>query len=74
MGRKYRIVVNGKTYDVDVEDLGAGAAVTAGQLVLVLEAMKMENEIFAPASGAVSEVRCKEGDSVNTGDVLLVVA
>ena len=51
-----------------------GAAVTAGQLVLVLEAMKMENEIFAPAAGSVSEVRCKEGDSVNTGDVLLVVA
>ena len=29
MGRKYRIVVNGKTYDVDVEDLGAGAAAPA---------------------------------------------
>ena len=51
-----------------------GTAVTAGQLVLILEAMKMENEIFAPAAGTVTQISCKEGDSVNTGDPLLVVA
>ena len=36
--------------------------------------MKMENEVFATASGKVTEVRVKSGDSVNTGDVLLVIA
>jgi glutaconyl-CoA decarboxylase len=35
--------------------------------------MKMENEIFSPASGTVKQINCKEGDSVNTGDVLLVI-
>lgn len=50
-----------------------GAAVTKGQVVLILEAMKMENEIFAPADGTVSQVSTKEGDSVNTGDTLLVI-
>ena len=51
-----------------------GTAVAAGQLVLILEAMKMENEIFATAAGTVSQLGCKEGDSVNTGDTLLVIA
>lgn len=51
-----------------------GTPVTAGQLVLILEAMKMENEIFAPVAGTVQQIACKEGDSVNTGDPLLVVA
>ena len=36
--------------------------------------MKMENEIFATAAGTVSQLGCKEGDSVNTGDTLLVIA
>ncbi len=129
MARKYRVTVNGKAYDVDVEEMGAGAPaaapapsaapapaaapapvaaaapaaapapvaggagsieapmpgkvlkilvsqgapVTAGQLVLILEAMKMENEIYAPTAGTVTQVGCKEGDSVNTGDTLLVI-
>ncbi|MBR4401644.1 MAG: acetyl-CoA carboxylase biotin carboxyl carrier protein subunit, partial [Synergistes sp.] len=51
-----------------------GAAVTAGQLVIILEAMKMENEIFSAAAGTVTQLCCKEGDTVSTGDTLLVVA
>ncbi|MPN31879.1 2-oxoglutarate carboxylase large subunit [bioreactor metagenome] len=51
-----------------------GAAVTAGQLVIILEAMKMENEIFTTVAGSVSQICCKEGDTVSTGDTLLVVA
>jgi len=51
-----------------------GASVSAGQAIVILEAMKMENEIFAPSAGTVTEVRCKEGDSVNTGDVLVVIS
>ncbi|MBR1487239.1 MAG: biotin/lipoyl-binding protein [Synergistaceae bacterium] len=133
MSNKYRVVVDGTAYTVEVESLGAGAAIPApvaapvapaapaapapaaapaaeapaapaavaegastvtapmpgkilnvkvnvgdsvnnGDLVLLLEAMKMENEVFATASGKVTEVRVKSGDSVNTGDVLLVIA
>ncbi len=130
MARKYRVTVNGKAYDVNVEEMGAGApvaapapviaapvaapmaapapvdapapvaavlasgaarieapmpgkvlkilvtegaSVTAGQLVLLLEAMKMENEIYATEGGTVTQLCCKEGDSVNTGDPLLVI-
>ncbi len=50
-----------------------GDAIAEGQLVLILEAMKMENEIYAPVGGTITSVNCKEGDSVNTGDVLLVI-
>ncbi|MDR1510561.1 MAG: biotin/lipoyl-binding protein [Synergistaceae bacterium] len=131
MARSYRVSVNGKSYDVVVEEIGAsasippapaisvttpaapaaavspapsssaptapaavaaGSKITApmpgkiwkmhvregdtvanGQLVLVLEAMKMENEIFAVTGGKVVQINCKEGDSVNTGDVLVVI-
>lgn len=51
-----------------------GDAVKNGQVVLVLEAMKMENEIFAPCAGTVSEVRVSEGAAVQPGDVLVVIA
>ena len=126
MSNKYRVVVDGTAYTVEVESLGAGAVsapvaapaaapaapaapapapeapaavaegastvtapmpgkilslkvnvgdtVNSGDLVLLLEAMKMENEVFASASGKVTEIRVKGGDSVNTGDVLMVIA
>jgi len=51
----------------------AGAQVLAGQLVLVLEAMKMEHQIVAPASGVLTELRVGQGTQVNTGDVLAIV-
>jgi acetyl-CoA/propionyl-CoA carboxylase, biotin carboxylase, biotin carboxyl carrier protein len=50
-----------------------GDEVTAGQAVLVLEAMKMENHINAERGGKVAEVRVAAGDTVGTGDVLVVV-
>jgi acetyl-CoA/propionyl-CoA carboxylase biotin carboxyl carrier protein len=53
--------------------VAAGDTVEAGQSVLVLEAMKMENHINAEKSGTVAEVRVAEGDTVGTGDVLLVI-
>jgi len=49
-----------------------GQAVHAGQLLLVLEAMKMEHEICAPTDGTVRELQCHEGDTVQEGAVLLV--
>ena len=53
--------------------VGVGDAVDAGEALLVLEAMKMENHINAETSGTVAEVRVGEGDTVGTGDVLVVV-
>ena len=117
--KKFQISVNGKSYEVEVEEIGgsytpapraaapapaapkaaaapvpagaetitapmpgkiiaikvaAGQAVKEGDLVLTLEAMKMENEIFAGASGTVKEIRVSEGAAVNPGDVLVVIA
>lgn len=121
--RKFNITVNGKTYEVDVEEVGGvptaapaapaaasapkpapkpaapkpagamgakkvtapmpgtvvsikvnvGDKVETGTLVAVLEAMKMENEIFAGVDGTVASVNASAGDSVNTGDVLVSV-
>jgi biotin carboxyl carrier protein len=48
----------------------AGDVVEANEPVLVLEAMKMENEIKTPAAGTIAEILVVEGDSVNTGDGL----
>ena len=50
-----------------------GQAVTAGQTVLTMEAMKMENEIVAPAAGTVKEICVKKGDVVDTDAVLVVL-
>ena len=122
--RKFNITVNGKTYEVDVEEVGStvsapvapapvaaapaaapapapaaksapvagatqvtapmpgsivavkvnvGDTVKNGDLVVVLEAMKMENEIFASADGKVVGISVNAGDSVNSGDVLISI-
>ena len=119
--RKFQITVNGNTYEVEVEEIGAGAPsapvsapapaakpaaaapaakpaaapagsvsvtapmpgningvkVTVGQSVkkgdnlIILEAMKMENEIKAPQDGVVASIAVTKGQSVNTGDLLV---
>ena len=122
--KKFNITVNGKTYEVEVEEVGgapapapaaapapkaapapapkaaapkaapvAGAAqikspmpgtivsvkvnvgdkVAKDTLVAVLEAMKMENEIFAGVEGTVAGVSVSAGDSVNSGDVIVSI-
>lgn len=119
--RKFIVNVNGNSYEVEVEEVGAtqgavvaapvaapaaapaaapkaapaavggtpvkapmpgtivdikvsnGAAVKEGDLLLIMEAMKMENEIFAPADGTVTVVTSK-GASVNSGDVLITLS
>ena len=50
-----------------------GAAVSAGQPLLVLEAMKMEQTVSAPADGVVAELRAKAGEQVSTGQILAVL-
>ena len=123
---KYRITVDGKTYEMDVELIGAngtavqpvakaapspvvsapaapapaaskpaaastgavtapmpgtilkvlkasGDAVKAGDVVLILEAMKMENEITAPVDGVIGSLSLTEGSTVAGGDLLFEV-
>jgi propionyl-CoA carboxylase alpha chain len=51
----------------------AGDAVAAGQLVMIVEAMKMEHRITAPRAGMLREVRARPGDQVSGGDLLAVI-
>ncbi len=50
-----------------------GDAVKAGDVIIVLEAMKMENDIVAPCDGTVKSINAPKGTSVNTDDVLAVI-
>ncbi|MBQ1916577.1 MAG: biotin/lipoyl-binding protein [Lachnospiraceae bacterium] len=113
--KNYTITVNGKSYDVSVEEKGGSASaapaapvaaapkpaapvsngsqgsirieagaqgkvfkiaaapgtkVKPGDPVVVLEVMKMETPVVAPKAGTVASIDCKEGDSVDTGDLL----
>jgi acetyl-CoA carboxylase biotin carboxyl carrier protein len=50
-----------------------GDAVTAGEVILLLESMKMEMPLESPVDGLVREIRVKEGQAVAEGDILAVV-
>ena len=120
--KRFNVTVNGKAYDVAVEEItdgsapavaapvaapaapaptpapaaapaaGAGESVTApmpgtildvkanvgdtvtrGQVIMILEAMKMENDIVAPCEGKITSIIAKKTDTVNSGDVLATV-
>jgi biotin carboxyl carrier protein len=51
----------------------AGVAVEKGDGVIVVEAMKMQNELKSPKAGNIKEIRVGEGDTVSAGDVLVVI-
>ena len=111
---KYKVTLNGRTYEVEVEagkamlldeyeayapapaapaalaagepvnapmpgnivrvEVKQGDAVKAGQILVILEAMKMQNEIVAPKDGTVAQVVVNTGDKVDTGAALVVLA
>jgi biotin carboxyl carrier protein len=121
MLKKYNITVNGKTYDVEVEEVGVvssqnrpkqttqptiapkvvqnnpvkqatggainapmpgtitdvrvkvGQSVKTGDVLLILEAMKMENEIMAPNDGVVANIHVSKGASVSSSDALITL-
>lgn len=53
--------------------VSVGQAVKAGDVLMVIEAMKMENEVAAPSDGSVKQIVKEKGAAVATGDVLLVI-
>ncbi|MBW3660351.1 MAG: biotin/lipoyl-binding protein [Gemmatimonadetes bacterium] len=63
--------LQGNVWKVCVEQ---GQTVEAGQLITIIEAMKMENEITAHKAGTIKELRIEEGGSVSPGDTLAVIA
>ena len=60
----------GNILDIRVAE---GAAVKAGDVVIILEAMKMENEIVAPKDGTITQIVAVKGSAVDTGAALFVV-
>lgn len=66
-----RAIIPGRIAAVAVVE---GDAVTAGQPVLVVEAMKMQNELRAPRDGTVARVAVSAGQTIEIGDVLMVLA
>lgn len=58
----------GNIWKIEVKE---GQVVKAGDVLLILEAMKMENEIMAPVDGVVASIHVAEGAAVNGGDILV---
>ena len=51
-----------------------GDAVAAGDVVMIVESMKMENEVVAPAAGKITGISVAAGSAINTGDILFTLA
>lgn len=114
--RKFKVKVNGTSYEVEVEEISApkdaqpsavsaapktspvqapgegqevvtapmpgnilsvncsvGDTVAAGQVIAILEAMKMENEIMSPRDGKIIAMNVVKGSTVNSGDIICIV-
>jgi biotin carboxyl carrier protein len=69
-GKPLKSPLPGVINDIKV---AVGTQVKSGQVVLILEAMKMENEINAECDGTVTSIAVNKGDSVMEGDVLLTI-
>jgi len=67
-GEPIRAPMPGKVLEIFVKE---GDLVNAGEAVIILEAMKMQNEIRAPRKGVIGKVHCASGESVSSNDVLM---
>jgi acetyl-CoA carboxylase biotin carboxyl carrier protein len=63
--------ITGTVWKIEVKE---GQSVNAGDVLVILESMKMEMPVEAPQSGIVKEIRCKEAQPVSEGDVLVVLS
>jgi biotin carboxyl carrier protein len=71
MEREVRAPMTGRVIQVPAK---LGAAVRGNEVLVVLEAMKMEYRLVSPRDGSVESVGCKEGDRVDLGQVLVTLA
>ena len=62
--------ITGTVWKIEVK---VGQSVNAGDVLVILESMKMEMPVEATEAGTVKEIRCKEAQAVNEGDVLVVL-
>jgi len=69
-GEAIKAPMPGTILDIKVS---AGSSVKKGDVLFILEAMKMENEISSPRDGVVAQIQTAKGSSVNTGDLLAVL-
>lgn len=69
-GEKITAPMPGNILSVNVS---AGQTVKSGDVLMILEAMKMENEIMAPKNGKVTSVTVSKGSTVATGDILCTI-
>lgn len=60
----------GTIWKVEVTE---GQKVTKGQVVIILEAMKMENELVAPKDGTIAQIKVEKGSAVSVGEVLVII-
>lgn len=70
-GEKIECPMPGTIVKVNVTE---GATIKKGDVLVVLEAMKMENEIMSPVDGTVAQVNVTKGAAVNSGDLLVVIS
>lgn len=70
-GEKVQAPMPGTILDIKV---AVGDTVSRGQTVVILEAMKMENDIVASCDGKITSILVSKGDTVNSDDVLVTIA
>ena len=63
--------ITGTVWKIEVTE---GQSVKEGDVLVILESMKMEMPVEAPQGGTVKEIRCRESQPVNEGDVLVVLS
>jgi acetyl-CoA carboxylase biotin carboxyl carrier protein len=71
MATKVRTEITGLVRKIEKQ---VGDIVQAGDVLVILESMKMELPVEAPAAGTITEIRCQEGQSVTEGDILIMLA